>query len=670
MRYNEDFKSLQITEKETESVDAYRGEKYKLINSLLELGLADETEINSKLKFIPYDKHNIKSALDVIINSYSAMTKNSLKHNSDGMQVYRGTTQEEIARVSNSKNIGRFLSTTRSKEMAEGYFSVNWDNPAVVYVKLNGNVPFVDMSDVIEDYGDNWEKETLIAPFTKVDKLNEVSRYNGKRYYSLEISKQDLPEINEKDRKLMYNEIVNSSDEMGTKLKEYFHLDKKAEDIKFKEEFFSNRLSGQNIGKDERTDVSAQLQIIRKNLEKIESDRIKYTEDIFNWKSKLINYCKAECREVEKTVEKQVKQEQSEIYHAEEKKRLEKANNILSELKDDSLSKIKDTISISDSMNNKLDNISNAQNQYERTSNQFGLKYKKWCDPQKDKVVLDDLNHKLHEITSRIEEYSTSISDIDIEYSTKKFKLEELLSSNKEVNAMLSEVQSKNLEGAQQRELNGFKKSINDKFMQLKASSDIKKIEDTEQKINSKSGILKFVDRLTGQKKVDEFHKEQLKKQKRAVSNTVNNLEDFEKKYSIHEIVYKMDKYIIDNKDNSKLKTDIEEMITLRNNIGKTFKVNENHIKSLIESENSKQLVPVNNNKIDKITKLKMETDKWIAQSGYNVEDKTNIKFQLRKPEDNTEYDISKITKYIDTSLESKIKSQELVKKLDECGAR
>jgi|GEM_PF-3134886 len=666
MKYNENFKALQITDKEVECIDAYRGTNYKLINSLLELGLADETEINSKLEFIPYDKHNIKNALDVIINSYSAMTKNSLKHNSDGMQLYRGTTQEEISRVSNSKNIGRFLSTTKSKEMAEGYFSVNWENPAVVYVKTNGNVPFVDMSDVIENYGDNWEKETLLAPFTKVDEVKEISRYNGKKYYSLNISKQDLPEIEDKDRDLLYNGILDDSNEMGNKLKEYFRLDKKMEDISFKEKNFSKRLSGQNIGKDERFDVSAQLQSIRKKMEDTQIQKSKYESDISSWKTKIISYCKAECREVEKNIDEKVRQEQNEMKTEEAQKRLEKANNILSATKNDSISKIHDTLNISDSMNHKLDSIVNAQNQYVESSNKFGLKYNKWCEAEKDKEVLNSLNNKLEEITNKIEKYNTAISDVDTEYSIKKLELDELLSTNNEIHYMLSQVQSKNLDGAGQKELNNFKKSINDKFVQLKAGSDIKKIDDVQQKLDNKSGIIKFVDKFTGQKKADECHKEQLQKQKRAIDNTLNNLEDDTKKYSINEIIYKMDKYILDNKENSKLKTETEQIVTLRNNIGKTFKVNEDHIKSLLEADKAKKLLPVDNKKTDKITKLKIESDKWIAQSGYNVEDKRDIKIELRKVEDNTEHDVSKITQYIKSSLENKIKLPELVKKVDD----
>lgn len=672
MIYNEDLKSLQISEKEAKSIDAYRGLAYKLINSLLELGLKNETEINTALEFIPYNESSVKDALKIITESYSAMVKNSYKHNSEGMQLYRGTTQEEISRADNSKNIGRFLSTTTSKEMAEGYFSVNWKNPAVVYVHLNDNIPYIQMSDVIEDYGNNWEKEVLLAPFTKIDGLKEISRYNGKNYYNLGISKQELPEIDEKDRKSMYKEILDSSNEMGNKLKEYFSIQKDMDNLAFRRETIVRNLSGQGLDMEDRKYLSEQIHSIDKQIEDIYTNRNKYVSEISDWKSKIISYCKAECREVEKNIEHNAKQEQHEIKIAQEKERVARANNILSGIKTNCLSQIGETINMSSSMQHKLEDISNDQYQYEETANKFGLKYTRWCKSEEDKQALNHLTNKLNEIKQKIQEYDANIQSVDTEYPSKKDELDKLLSMNREIHDQLSQVQSKNLNGSDERELNGLKKSIMDRFVELKAESDIKKLEDSKDKINAKSGFRKIIDKLTGQEKVDEFQKDQIEKQKRMVRTTLSNTEnsngvDDTKKYSVHEIVSKMDKYILDNKDNDKLKTDIQEIITLRENVCKMFRVNESQVKSLMGKDMSKQLLPLDNKKIDKMTKIKMESDKWIIENGYDSKDKKDIKFELRKTEDNIKQGILKIAQTIELSLDSVVKSQEIVKNGDNC---
>ncbi len=663
----EDLKALKISEKEVKAIDAYRGLGYKLVNSLLELGLANETEIHSKLEFIPYDEFSVKNALETIVDSYSAMVKNSYNIDSKGMQVYRGTTQEEISRISKSKNIGRFISTTSSKEMAEGYFSLNWDKPAAVYVTLNSNIPFIDMSDVIGEYGDNWEKETLLAPFTQVDSLKEISRYDGKNYYSLNISRQDLPEIDEKDRKLMQKEILDNADEMGKKLTEYFKAYKEMENLEEKDKYFSNRTSISGLSREDRTFLHEQLTDIREKKSNLYSNLKEYEVEISDWKSKIINYCKGECREVEKSIEHNVKQEEHELNVAREKERVIKANNMLSGIKTNCTTTIQDTVDLSNTMHHTLDDVSNDQKQYESLSNKFGIKYSKWYSSDKDKEALNNLNNKLKYIDQEIHSYNTDVEDIDRDYPIKKAQLDELLSSNREVFNLLKNVQNNNLYEAKQKELNVFKKSIMNRFVELKAKADIKRLDVNKKEIESKSGFRKVIDRLTGKQKIDEFKKDQIYTQKNAVLSTLNNIDNTNeksdtKKYSVHEILSNMDKYILDNEDNVNLKSDIQEIISLRQNIGQVFKVNEKRIKSLNDESKSKELLPVDNKKIDKLTKIKMESDNWIIQNGYDSKD---IKTQLIKPEDNTYYDVSKIINYIDSSLESETKSNEIVKNGD-----
>jgi hypothetical protein len=670
MRYNEDLKSLQISEKEAKSIDAYRGLGYKLVNSILEPGLKNETEINSKLDFIPYDESSIKDAIDTIINSYSAMVKNSHKYNSNGMQLYRGTTEEEISRVNTSKEIGRFLSTTKSKEMAEGYFSVNWDSPAVIYINLHGNVPFIDMSDVVEDYGDNWEKEILLAPFTKVDGLKEISKYNGKNYYTLSISKQDLPEIDEKQRKLIYKEILEDSNKMGNKLKEYFTIEKTISDLYFKKEMLTKNLSGSGIDKEDRKYMSEELNDINKKIDDVYASSKEYEQEISEWKSKIISYCKAECKELEKNIENDAKKEQTQLKVTQEKERLTRANNMLFGIKDNCIMQVQETINMSNSIKHKLEDISYDQDEYESLANRFGLKYNKWCKFEKDKIAIEKLTNKLNEIKQKIEEYDVIIQDVDSEYPTKKSELDKLLSSNMEIHELLNNIQNKSLDLAKRIELNSFKKSIMNKFLEIKANADINKIEANQQKLNNKRGISKVIDKITGQKKVDEFKKEQIKRQRQAVQSTLNDITndneiDTTKKYSIHEIISKLDKYIEENKDNAKLKEEIQEMIVLRENVSQVFKINETQVKSLIGRQNLKQLVPAEEKKIDKLTKVKMDSDRWIAENGYIVKDKKDIKEELRKPEDNIEYDLEKITMHIELSLQSNLKSKQTVKIVD-----
>lgn len=628
MDYDKKYKSLEITDREKTAIDSYRSEQYKIINSILELGIDNESEINSKLSFYGYNKENIRMAIDTIITMYSAMIKNSYVNDSKGTKIYRGTTKEEMSRMISNGIIDKFLSTTTDKSMAEGYFSLNWDNPAVATIDIKNNIPYIDLSRTLDDYGNNWEKEIVFSPFTKIESVKGSGNSNGKDYYDLSISRSELPEIQSEDRAKLYNEILDQSDDIGSKLNDFFELQKRLEELEFSRNNLSKKLSERGLDIEDRKYISEKIQNIDDESSRC-YDKTKQYENIINeWKSKISSYCKAQCRQVEQDIEKDVKEEEKQFKSYEESENLIKANQITSVAKKQSLVNINDTLSMCDSISEQLEKVGSIQEQYEAKSNELGLGYKKFYDASHDTKSLTDLQNTLLEVKSKIEEISTSIVNVDKDFEGKKTQLDQLTRFSRDVRIMLNDMQDNNLHGPENKELSNLKNAIYSKYVSIKAEADRKKLDETERKINEKSGIRRLFDRITGQNKIDEFEKSEVKRERIAIDNKIFNLENeqanTENQFSLDELALKLDQFVIDNQGNSTVEQEHSQMLNLSSDIIKMFNINETELSKKLrfrDTSDEKSLTILDGKKVDKKTRIKYETDTWIEENGYSKSD-------------------------------------------------
>ena len=321
---NRKYESLELTEEERKAVEAYSGIFHEVVNNALEPGIENEKAFHKTLGMQKYDEDSIKRMIMVIPNLYSALYKNAINRGDFGKydSVYRGTNVQDVERLKEQGQSFRFTSTTYDESMAKGYFSINWERPAFMKIKVGSGVPYINVNQVLNSEG-NWEREYLLSPFLKLTSIEEkssitVEKTNGKALmscYDVSLERQELPEISEDEEHTIEDELINSASEQYLRIMQIINSEN---EISQKKEFLHIQLQGQLSylkeaeNGQERSIARENVQEVRNQLEELDrvyEERIKENAELLsqvnNWKSKMRILCMSKCRKIEKLVDKQ-----------------------------------------------------------------------------------------------------------------------------------------------------------------------------------------------------------------------------------------------------------------------------------------------------------------------------------------------------------------------------
>lgn len=318
--------NLNSTNEEIEALKYFLDEGNKIMNQLLISNcetdialLSNETE--SKASSISYERESIISNLLKIKALYTLILKQYYKVNHKSNVFYRGTDLSEIDRLKNEPFIDKMLSATQDESIAEDEFASNWNRPICMNLKLNSDIPYLIVKDVLED---SELDEVVIAPFTKIkafDLVGEKQLSNNAKtmkVYNVELEKQDLEELTDRERFGLYNYILDNSHLIKRKLEECISLEEENainfENIRKLEQLLVKyENSAEEKESDlEYSDINRQndyddVERINKELEdlKLVTTRIfeKRKDDINfvnMWKRNIAVYMIAECKEIEK----------------------------------------------------------------------------------------------------------------------------------------------------------------------------------------------------------------------------------------------------------------------------------------------------------------------------------------------------------------------------------
>ncbi len=317
--------NLSPTNEEIEALKYYLGEGNKAMNQLLISNcetdialLSDETE--KETFSISYDRESIISNLMKIKALYTLILKQYYKVNYKGREFFRGTNLAEIERLKNEPFIDKIVSATRRADIAENEFAANWNRPTCINIKLDDDVPYFIVKNVLEDNKD----DVIISPFTKIKtfELSSEKQLNNTsktiKIYNIGLEKQELEELNDKERYGLYNYILENSYLIERKLDECIKLEKENainfENIRKLEQLLVKyeNSADEKENDEEYSDIERQndyddVQRINKELDELK----KVTTETFelrreninfinNWKRNIAVYMSAECNEIEK----------------------------------------------------------------------------------------------------------------------------------------------------------------------------------------------------------------------------------------------------------------------------------------------------------------------------------------------------------------------------------
>ena len=322
---------LNITNEELEALKLYRTEKYEAINQMLvsnsetDIALLSD-EVEKRVVLIQYDRESVIEYLKNIKFIYRLILKKYYQNKLErGITVYRGTNLAEIELIKREPFIDRFLMTTKIKSDAEGKYSSNWNRPACMNIKLTSNIPYINVGEVLKNK--KYKNEILINPFTKIKSILEdtekIMEKNSKllKVYNVELEKQKLDGLSEKERNGLYSYILDNSYSIKRRLEECITLEKdnatNFENIRKLEQLLNKYEMATYEEDDEKFDetlinedavddierITKELKDLKRtstNLSEFRKDNINFVN---MWKRNIAVYMIAECKEIEKEFE-------------------------------------------------------------------------------------------------------------------------------------------------------------------------------------------------------------------------------------------------------------------------------------------------------------------------------------------------------------------------------
>lgn len=317
---------LKFTDEELEALKKFKETNCKAINQLLISNcetdialLSDETE--NKAIDLSYTKESVIENIKCIKLVYKLILKQFYKTRRPQKNLYRGTNIAEVERIKNEPFIDKFFTATTNQEKAEKEFALNYTRPAVLKIKIDEDVPHIYVKDVLGGDSD----EVIMAPFTKLKSilLSEEKEIDNKRtmVYSLDLEKQNLEELSERERNGLYSYILDNCYSINRKLLEcitleednaanYDNIRKLEQLLASHESVMEEKEASGNYPDKERNEDIDNLERIARELDELKvlsTDMFEVRKEYINfvnmWKRNVAVYMLAECREIEKLFE-------------------------------------------------------------------------------------------------------------------------------------------------------------------------------------------------------------------------------------------------------------------------------------------------------------------------------------------------------------------------------
>ena len=445
----------QVSPEIMESLNKYFGFEHVIINNIGELDINKMAAQNERAWNVKIQ--NIEETIEDFVNIYGFI----YEHGSRSVDtISRGTTVREVSALRPGKEIGSFISTSRDEQIVKRFAT---DGSAVVRIMLGENVPHVYVED-LKGRGSDTEEEIMIIPFTKCESVTFRSDWNGIKYYSVRISRDELPEIENEELEALRLECIQGFPEfiaLSEKYQELMddHESKRRIQKKMHEDMLRKLKSKDGLTKADRDERSS----ISQNIENLENEIFEIRNKIDAFREKFIRMLKGLCRQREKEIDIRVKDleaEQRKKEALESEKRLRESVNekeksikttvnifnrdVIDQIKEnDAASKILGInisgINISDKNNiNKyvkeiISSIDNPENSFDETLEQKNERYSmasQYTDKNLSSLVREIMHYSDTEIHENLH---SKVKAIILSSVRKKLEEERASISNKKL---------------------------------------------------------------------------------------------------------------------------------------------------------------------------------------------------------------------------------------------
>lgn len=521
--YNK-FKSLEISQEEIDAIRKYISFMHTNMNSMLDLNPEVLTRLQDKAWLIDLSKDNMKEHIDSFEKIYSAMYKYGKKSKGPYERIYRGTSRDEVDKLREGSNYGRFLSTSTDRTIAQRF--VEYGNGAVISIQLGEEIPHLRMDEFLGETQVS-ESEILLAPYCKVGEITKymVPPEGESRNYSIGISKPEFKNLSEEERKKC-EELIYSFD-LNEELKNYKHWDIELEAAEM-------RVS--KYGPINTQEDREEIEFLKQKRNEAREEFANLEQKFSLIKSSMNSYLQDKFRTIELEIDKEIKKEE---LVKDEETRVNKVEDFKQR-----------RVTLIEKANSVLDIVSNTQDKYfgqdeeEKQLNELANDTKAFVG--ENNKSEQEIVERFETIKSNIEELKKEIENMEISDDLTMEDMEikgplmsqinEKYSQFEMVERLMSECQT-NIDMEKSEIKSGIDKSISDK---IKSSITNKAIADLttqrDQMLAKKDTLL---DKITGKSKLKKAQIENLNLKIQSIGNNglnipdnIKGIEEYLKKYS------------------------------------------------------------------------------------------------------------------------------------------
>lgn len=695
--------NLSSTNEEIEALKYFLGNGNKAMNQLLNSNcetdialLSDEVE--NEIIDIPYDRESIISNLMRIKSLYTLILKQYYKTNHRGSEFFRGTNFAEVDRLKNEPFIDKFISATKDRDIVEKHFAANCNKPTCMNIKLGPNIPYLVVGNVL----DTNSEEIIIAPFTKLKNFELVDEKNlpniGKniKIYNIELEKQELEKLTDKERYGLYNYILENSYLIKRKLMECISLEKENtinfENIRKLEQLlvkYENSVE-EKESDSEYSDIKRQtdyddIERINKELEELKqitTNIFEIRKDNINfinmWKRNIAVYMIAECNEIEnkfsdyKVEEKIIlkkednledtkvidvpilenkelitevsdeKEEEKLSEEIEEKLENKEENTVGFRVKKES----KENIASSEELIENIKKLIAKQQNHARIAGNIGSTYSALNNAFEMKNVAEVMLELLKKVDSKIEEFAKENDEENLEKLSKvNIEISTLINYLNNPKIALRNTRVTRFEEMAIIEENELKRGIAERIREIRGEAELKKLKEDLEIIEDKGSVTKLIGFFTGQNKLDDFMIEQIEVRQKAIRKNLSKKLSLAYNYSVHELMAEIELFIEDNEDDLLVEDDVLDLKELAEELRRNYVISESKVHSIAQKKTGKNL-PVDSRKITKYEAIEIETYRFLNKYGYDIE----LKNDEPQYQDTMASEIMRIVEYINSS--------------------
>jgi hypothetical protein len=327
--------ALEITDEERQALAAYKGVgKYVELNEILggymtmiPVFIQDRDNPNGDKSYYGRTpekrREHIRTLIEMSAQIYSAMYKSGVAR----VATYGQGIGKDFARGSSHRLLDGghgFISTTSLDRRSDGLSpmeeALNWailnnssfalnsygvsnysfrDSGSGSYqgvlshVHVSSDVPYIFV-----EGGNQNERETLISPFTTIEKDELRGRFSngaieahGKRLREefVVVEARPLTHLPQEEQKRLYDEIMSQADEIDSKIVEYYQITKDINNIVETRQYLEKK----------EKELNSQYDMLRQREETIK-------KEILQWRAKLSSLIEARCADKEHEIESKI----------------------------------------------------------------------------------------------------------------------------------------------------------------------------------------------------------------------------------------------------------------------------------------------------------------------------------------------------------------------------